>query len=59
MVERKPDGGTAGWRTGWGPCSLDKVGTWQYEQLRHASSFGSAAAAYAERRPDYAQAAVR
>jgi SAM-dependent methyltransferase len=29
------------------------------EQLRHASSFGAAATAYAEHRPDYAQAAVR
>lgn len=29
------------------------------ERLRHASSFGAAAAAYAEHRPDYAQAAVR
>ncbi len=28
------------------------------ERLRHASSFGVAAAAYAENRPDYAQAAV-
>ena len=31
----------------------------QDEWLRHASSFGAAAAAYAEHRPDYAQAAVR
>ena len=31
----------------------------QDEQLRHASSFGAAATAYAEHRPDYAQAAVR
>ncbi|MFB7663673.1 class I SAM-dependent methyltransferase [Kitasatospora sp. NPDC056138] len=31
----------------------------QDERLRHASSFGAAAAAYAEHRPDYAQAAVR
>jgi len=29
------------------------------DQLLHASSFGAAAAAYAEHRPDYAQAAVR
>jgi len=29
------------------------------ERLLHASSFGAAAAAYAEHRPDYAQAAVR
>ena len=29
------------------------------ERLRHASSFGAAAAAYAEHRPDYAEAAVR
>ncbi|MFI5613414.1 class I SAM-dependent methyltransferase [Amycolatopsis sp. NPDC051903] len=29
------------------------------ERLRHASSFGTAAPAYAEHRPDYAQAAVR
>lgn len=29
------------------------------ERLRHASSFGAAATAYAEHRPDYAQAAVR
>ena len=29
------------------------------ERLRHGSSFGSAAAAYAEHRPDYAEAAVR
>ncbi|HEY3685277.1 MAG TPA: class I SAM-dependent methyltransferase [Streptosporangiaceae bacterium] len=29
------------------------------ERLPHASSFGAAAAAYAEHRPDYAQAAVR
>ncbi len=29
------------------------------ERRRHASSFGSAAAAYAEHRPDYAEAAVR
>ncbi|MFE6869772.1 class I SAM-dependent methyltransferase [Kitasatospora sp. NPDC057692] len=29
------------------------------ERLRHTSSFGSAAVAYAEHRPDYAQAAVR
>src|SRR4051794_27122196 len=28
------------------------------ERLRHASSFGAAAVAYAEHRPDYAQAAV-
>ena len=27
--------------------------------LRHGSSFGTAAAAYAEHRPDYAEAAVR
>jgi SAM-dependent methyltransferase len=31
----------------------------QEERLRHGSSFGAAAAAYAEHRPDYAQAAVR
>jgi SAM-dependent methyltransferase len=31
----------------------------QDERLRHASSFGAAAAAYAEHRPDYAQTAVR
>jgi ubiquinone/menaquinone biosynthesis C-methylase UbiE len=31
----------------------------QDERLVHASSFGAAAAAYAEHRPDYAQAAVR
>ncbi|MQY36858.1 putative methyltransferase [Streptomyces sp. RB17] len=31
----------------------------QDERLRHASSFGAAAGAYAEHRPDYAQAAVR
>ncbi|MGW5465874.1 class I SAM-dependent methyltransferase [Streptomyces sp. NPDC003996] len=31
----------------------------QDEQLLHASSFGAAAAAYAEHRPDYAHAAVR
>ncbi len=31
----------------------------QDERRRHASSFGAAAAAYAEHRPDYAQAAVR
>jgi SAM-dependent methyltransferase len=31
----------------------------QDDLLRHASSFGSAACAYAEHRPDYAQAAVR
>jgi ubiquinone/menaquinone biosynthesis C-methylase UbiE len=29
------------------------------ERLRHGSSFGTAAAAYAEHRPDYAQAAIR
>src|SRR4051794_16289131 len=29
------------------------------EQRRHASSFGAAAMAYAEHRPDYARAAVR
>ncbi|MGI9155297.1 MAG: class I SAM-dependent methyltransferase [Marmoricola sp.] len=29
------------------------------EELRHSSSFGAAATAYAEHRPDYAQAAVR
>ncbi|GAA3049881.1 hypothetical protein GCM10020000_33200 [Streptomyces olivoverticillatus] len=29
------------------------------EHLLHASSFGAAAVAYAEHRPDYAQAAVR
>ena len=29
------------------------------ERLRHGSSFGAAAAAYAEHRPDYAKAAVR
>ena len=29
------------------------------ERLRHGSSFGAAAPAYAEHRPDYAQAAVR
>ena len=31
----------------------------QDERLLHASSFGAAAAAYAEHRPDYAEAAVR
>src|SRR5579863_562628 len=31
----------------------------QNERLIHGSSFGAAAAAYAEHRPDYAQAAVR
>jgi ubiquinone/menaquinone biosynthesis C-methylase UbiE len=31
----------------------------QDERLRHGSSFGAAAAAYAEHRPDYALAAVR
>jgi SAM-dependent methyltransferase len=31
----------------------------QGDRLRHASSFGGAAVAYAEHRPDYAQAAVR
>ncbi|WP_020667018.1 class I SAM-dependent methyltransferase [Amycolatopsis nigrescens] len=31
----------------------------QNERLRHASSFGAAATAYAEHRPDYAPAAVR
>ncbi|MFR9780563.1 class I SAM-dependent methyltransferase [Micromonospora sp. MS34] len=31
----------------------------QGDRLRHASSFGAAATAYAEHRPDYAQAAVR
>ncbi len=31
----------------------------QHERLLHSSSFGAAAAAYAEHRPDYAQAAVR
>ena len=31
----------------------------QRERLLHGSSFGAAAAAYAEHRPDYAQAAVR
>jgi SAM-dependent methyltransferase len=31
----------------------------QHERLLHASSFGVAASAYAEHRPDYAQAAVR
>ena len=31
----------------------------QHEHLLHGSSFGAAAAAYAEHRPDYAQAAVR
>ncbi|AXK33444.1 class I SAM-dependent methyltransferase [Streptomyces armeniacus] len=31
----------------------------QDERLRHASSFGAAAVAYAAHRPDYAQAAVR
>jgi SAM-dependent methyltransferase len=31
----------------------------QEERLRHGSSFGAAAAAYAEHRPDYAEAAVR
>jgi SAM-dependent methyltransferase len=31
----------------------------QNERLLHASSFGAAAGAYAEHRPDYAQAAVR
>jgi SAM-dependent methyltransferase len=31
----------------------------QDEWLRHASSFGAAATAYAQHRPDYAQAAVR
>jgi SAM-dependent methyltransferase len=29
------------------------------ERLRHGSSFGAAAAAYAEHRPDYAEAAIR
>ncbi|MER5370550.1 hypothetical protein [Streptomyces sp. NPDC002722] len=29
------------------------------ERLLHASSFGAAAIAYGEHRPDYAQAAVR
>jgi len=31
----------------------------QDQRLLHGSSFGAAAAAYAEHRPDYAQAAVR
>jgi SAM-dependent methyltransferase len=31
----------------------------QEERLRHASSFGAAAVAYAEHRPDYAPAAIR
>jgi len=31
----------------------------QDERLLHRSSFGAVAAAYAEHRPDYAQAAVR
>jgi SAM-dependent methyltransferase len=31
----------------------------QVDRLRHASSFGAAATAYAEHRPDYADAAVR
>lgn len=31
----------------------------QHERLLHGSSFGAVAAAYAEHRPDYAQAAVR
>jgi hypothetical protein len=31
----------------------------QDERLLHGSSFGAAAAAYAEHRPDYAQAAAR
>jgi 2-polyprenyl-3-methyl-5-hydroxy-6-metoxy-1,4-benzoquinol methylase len=31
----------------------------QDERLLHGSSFGAAATAYAEHRPDYAQAAVR
>ena len=31
----------------------------QDERLLHGSSFGAAAVAYAEHRPDYAQAAVR
>ena len=31
----------------------------QGERLLHASAFGAAAAAYAEHRPDYAEAAVR
>jgi SAM-dependent methyltransferase len=35
-------------------CCVD-----QAERLRHASSFGAAATAYAEHRPDYAEAAVR
>jgi SAM-dependent methyltransferase len=35
------------------------VNSAEEERLRHGSSFGAAAAAYAEHRPDYAEAAVR
>jgi SAM-dependent methyltransferase len=37
----------------------DLTGAGRDYQLRHGSSFGAAAAAYSEHRPDYAQAAVR
>jgi ubiquinone/menaquinone biosynthesis C-methylase UbiE len=37
----------------------EQAGTVEEERLRHGSSFGTAAAAYAEHRPDYAEAAIR
>jgi ubiquinone/menaquinone biosynthesis C-methylase UbiE len=37
----------------------DQAKTAEAERLRHGSSFGTAAAAYAEHRPDYAEAAIR
>jgi SAM-dependent methyltransferase len=37
----------------------DQAKAAEAERLRHGSSFGTAAAAYAEHRPDYAEAAIR
>jgi SAM-dependent methyltransferase len=40
-------------------CAINLIGVDDSERLTHADSFGNAAAAYAEHRPDYAAAAVR
>ena len=51
---RDPAGADEGGRT-----RSQGVQAEEQERLRHGSSFGAAAAAYAEHRPDYPEAAVR
>jgi len=46
-------------QTGTVPGTVPETEAEVEERLRHGSSFGAAAAAYAEHRPDYAEAAVR